>query len=117
MKTVQFLAVILIMACSMDEAPTPVVVATVEDLVEFDDGYAKTGHVALKLENQTKIPVYSFTVALTLKTDKNTYYQTLRDDRGVPPETTIWVNVQVQYVDSSESSDLDGIQISDLYFE
>ena len=117
MKAALILAAVAIAACSLDGTPIPVVVATVEDLVEFDDGYAKIGHVALKLENQTEIPVYSFTVALTLKTNKNTYYQTLHDDRGVPPETAIWVNVQVQYADSSETSEVAAIQISDLYFE
>ncbi len=104
-------------SCSLGDSISLDVVATVEDLVEFDDGFTKTGHVVVRLENRSVIPVYAYIMALSLETDKNTYYQTVRDDRGIPPEMTIWVTLQIPYFDSGEFSTVEGIEISDLYFE
>jgi hypothetical protein len=61
--------------------------------------------------------VYAFTVSVSLKTDKNSYFKTMYDDRGIPPGTAIWLNIEFVYFDADETAAAKDVAIGDLHCE
>jgi hypothetical protein len=108
---------LLIVACTGAGIEKTQVTASVENLTEFDDGYTKIANVAIKLDNTSNVPVFSFTIAVELETNRRIYYRTIYDDRGVPPHTVIWLTIDFAYIDTEEEAKLEDIRISGFYFE
>ena len=116
MRRLLVLAVIVMVACS-NEPVKPDVKADVETYAEYDDGFSKIGMVTLRLENASNYPVYTVAVSVTLKTDQRSYHRTVYDDRGIPPETVIWLSLEFSYIDYEETAALEGVSIDDVFID
>ena len=103
-------------ACSYESPVFEEVEVGVQEFAEYLDGYSRIGRVVLVIENISAVPIYSATVSLRLETSSRSYYTTIHDDRGVPPETKIYVTVEFSYLSPDERADSTGVAITDTYF-
>lgn len=114
MKYSILLAVVCFAACART-LPDAVSVE-IADFAEYNDGYSGVGRVVLIIKNPTAVPVYSAAISLRLETGERCYYTTVYDDRGVPPETEVYITVEIAYLSPAERAIEGGAQITASFF-
>ena len=105
-----------IFACSTEPGVFNDVIVEVEDFAEYNDGYGNVGRVVLGVENSGVVPIYSASISLRLETDRHSYYTTVRDESGIPPETKVYITVEFTYLSPGERATETGIVITDSFF-
>lgn len=83
---------------------------------EQDDMGFRYCIVNYRLKNIGTTEILTSTVSIRLETDKNTYYQTIVDERNLLPGGSVTGSVEIEYYTQDEKTKRKKIKIIDSFF-